>query len=730
MSVNPDLRRERQKATFNTEIITNLLDGASKKKTARRRQLESIIRTDPSGVFDNSRNIYMHRTERHVRALAKAVRMIEICRAIGIGKGDKKVLENFDPELDDGDIILSEDFPTMLAALGDDLPLSLHWVMFVPNIRSLCDDEQKKEWLPLCKDFRMVGCYAQTELGHGSNVRALETTATFIKNDTGGAWKIHSPTITSAKFWPGTLGRTANHAMVIARLIDGDGVDRGIHNFLVPIRRMDNHKFMPGVKCGDIGPKIGYNMMDNGYVTFDNVIIPRRNMAMRFSTVDENGKYMKKSVSEATARVNYITMMQVRAFIVNEAGKNLAMATTVVVRYSAVRKQGFNETKEKDPKTGLKPELQVLDYTQQQHRILPLVAASYCFFFTGRNLLRYLQNIEHQLVHGTGSVTKTQVADLHASSSSLKSFCTTVAADGIEECRKACGGHGFLACSGLPELLGTYLQNPTVEGDNHMLPQQTVRVLLKLVQLVTEDDEDGIAEYDSCDSKYLISPIKHILSKNYETCTVKNVEEFLDLSVLLKAFQHRAARLLLQVANDLQKNIQKGGKHFQEAWNASLIQMARMSRAHALSLLVQNFMNGIDELSSSSSDDLKLGPNEIDVMKDCAFLFSLYWIEKDMGDFLEDSYFNMKQAKYIRELVLQMLTKIRPNAVALVDARDFSDFRLKSALGRYDGDVYPAIMEAAENDPLNQVEEGPGYVHLKKLYVDGVGGVSGTIARL
>jgi acyl-CoA oxidase len=108
----------------------------------------------------------------------------------------------------------------------------------------------------------------------------METTATFLSEkdggQPGGSWIINSPTLTSAKFWPGTLGRTANHAMVIARLIDGKGKDRGVHNFLVPLRSMEDHTLCPGVTTGDIGPKIGYNVMDNGFAQFRNVKIPRR----------------------------------------------------------------------------------------------------------------------------------------------------------------------------------------------------------------------------------------------------------------------------------------------------------------------------------------------------------------------------------------------------------------------------------------------------------------------
>lgn len=314
-TVNGDLLHERSKATFSVERLTNLLDGG-KERTERRRQIEEIIRRDPSGIFSNDDNHYLHRTERHTRALAKHVRMVEICRKLGIG------------DECDGQICQSKDFLLMIKAIADDLPTSLHWVMFLPNIVSLCDDEQQAEWLPLCRDWKMIGCYAQTEIGHGSNVRALETTATFfperLGGKPGGSWIIHSPTLTSSKAWPGTLGRTGNHAMVIARLIDGDGVDRGMHNFLVPLRSMQDHKLLPGVITGDLGPKIGYNNMDNGFARFDNVVIPRRNMAMRFATVDENGKYSKRLVSDATSKIAYITMMQVRAYIVGKENLDIA----------------------------------------------------------------------------------------------------------------------------------------------------------------------------------------------------------------------------------------------------------------------------------------------------------------------------------------------------------------------------------------------------------------------
>ena len=74
----------------------------------------------------------------------------------------------------------------------------------------------------------------------------------------------------------------ANHAIVFARLIvpdeDGEVNDYGIAPFIVQIRDIDTHKHMPGIKCGDMGPKLGYGSKDNGWLTFDNVKIPRDNL--------------------------------------------------------------------------------------------------------------------------------------------------------------------------------------------------------------------------------------------------------------------------------------------------------------------------------------------------------------------------------------------------------------------------------------------------------------------
>lgn len=112
----------------------------------------------------------------------------------------------------------------------------------------------------------MLGCYAQTEMAHGSNVAGIETTATFDKAT--GEFVIHTPNIGATKFWPGGLGKFCTHAVVMARLIL-DGNFSGVLPFMVPIRSRVDHKSFPGIEVGDVGTKFGYNTVDNGYLAFN-----------------------------------------------------------------------------------------------------------------------------------------------------------------------------------------------------------------------------------------------------------------------------------------------------------------------------------------------------------------------------------------------------------------------------------------------------------------------------
>lgn len=73
--------------------------------------------------------------------------------------------------------------------------------MFIPSILSQATPEQQAYWLPKSQKLEVIGTYAQTELGHGTFVRGLETTCTYDLDTQ--EFIVHSPTLTSTKWWPG-----------------------------------------------------------------------------------------------------------------------------------------------------------------------------------------------------------------------------------------------------------------------------------------------------------------------------------------------------------------------------------------------------------------------------------------------------------------------------------------------------------------------------------------------
>lgn len=190
-------------------------------------------------------------------------------------------------------------------------------------------------------------------------------------------------------------------------------------------------------------------------------------MLCRYSSVNpETGAYTKP---EQPALV-YGSLTYVRANIVHHARLVLARAVTVAVRYTAIRRQFQDRDGDKRG-----PEMSVLDYPTVQIRILPLLATTFALHYTGLAMRSVYQSTRNDVEQGDFR----SLAHMHSMSSGLKSLCTMLAADGIETCRRALGGHGFGGGSGLIQLNNDYLSKPTVEGDNWMITQQVAAYLIK-----------------------------------------------------------------------------------------------------------------------------------------------------------------------------------------------------------------------------------------------------------
>jgi len=162
---------------------------------------------------------------------------------------------------------------------------------------------------------------------------------------------LHSPSIKAAKFWPGELGRYANYAAVCARLII-DGEDYGIQFFFVPIRDPKTHLPLPGVECGDLGNKIGYQSKDNGFMLFNNYRIPRTNLLSKFCQVSKEGNI----TLSGDPRLMYAVMLCMRMWIFCIVWRFSAYATIIAGRYAVTRRQFLTLEK------GVKKERKLMDY--------------------------------------------------------------------------------------------------------------------------------------------------------------------------------------------------------------------------------------------------------------------------------------------------------------------------------------------------------------------------------
>lgn len=174
-----------------------------------------------------------------------------------------------------------------------------------------------------------------------------------------------------------------------------------------------------------------------------------------------------------------------RSTIVLQAGGVLARGVTIATRYCAVRRQ----FQDRDAPEGEKGENQVLNYTMVQIRLLTLLAATFALHFTGQGMMQLYQENQKKMSQDVGKVGSAQrgagpeethsgsdlLADLHATSCGLKSLASSTAAEGLEVCRRACGGHGYSSFSGIGPWYSDYLPTTTWEGDNYMLTQQVAR---------------------------------------------------------------------------------------------------------------------------------------------------------------------------------------------------------------------------------------------------------------
>ena len=636
------LTLESDRSDFDAQSLASILFTA--KYLERRQHILGILKKEP--VFEKSRNHYLGPVEKLQVAIQRGNRLRQLRAQYAWSDDDYQIAADL---------------------IGEPDPYGLHASLFLLTLRSQGSHEQHKQFLEKAEQWEYIGCYAQTELGHGSNVRGLETTATWHGEDS--TFIIHSPTLTASKWWIGSLGKAATHAIVMAQLVIKEKT-YGPHLFMIQVRDLDSHQTLPNIHIGDVGPKLGYNTMDTAYMLFNRLKVPHGAMLSRFSSVEpQTGDYQRKG-SPTSA---YATMTHVRSVIVQRAGASLARGVTIATRYCAIRRQFSDQ----DNRT--KPELQVLDYSTVQMRLLPLIATMFALHITGGAMIA---------AHDSKSSAEAsnRLADLHATSCGLKALATTLTADGLEICRRACGGQGYSSFSGIGSWWADYVPAVTWEGDNYIVNQQVGRHLLKTARSVVNGD------YVSNDSADILVDF---FSRREHYVPVNVADD--PLEAIVEAFAHCAAYLTFAALKRIDEE--------KCAWNSILVDLWRLSNAYSEYLVVKNFHTWLNGLAGHSDIDAVTKA----VLQDLSKLFALSTLEARAIDFLSAGSVEFTQIEKVRNKAIpNLLAQIRPHALKLVDAWMFDDWQLNSSLGKQDGRVYEDLFRRASTDnPRNEVNFKP-----------------------
>ncbi|CAB3239676.1 unnamed protein product [Arctia plantaginis] len=660
--VNEDLLKERKHCDFNVLELTNYLDGG-RKATEDRRKLEArVLKT--KGLQDDIPEEYLSHKEKYENAIRKAVTYYRVIK------------ETADPNQSDEERAMSSYRSLLPSAVFKDMsPFRLHYSMFMPAIIGQADEEQKKYWLKRAVNFEIIGTYAQTELGHGTFIRGLETRATYDPKTE--EFVLHSPTLTSYKWWPGSLAHTANYCVVMAHLFI-KGKSCGIQPFMVQLRDEETHLPLPGIKLGEIGAKLGFNTVNNGFLGFEHHRIKRDRMLMKNSQVLRDGTFIKSPNN----KLAYGTMVYVRVIIVYGMSNQLARSATIAVRYSAVRRQS--------PLKPDEPEPQILDYVTQQHKLFIAIASSHAIRLIAQWLWDLYTKVNNDLKLGNTS----DLPELHALACCLKAVTTADTATMVERCRMSCGGHGYMLSSNLPQIYGLVTAACTYEGENTVLMLQTARSLVKA--------------WDWAATGMPLGPtMSYLKDKNTGLERWENT-----IDGIIRGFRKVAVGKISSAVSSLKKYTKRGLSP-EDAWNMSSVQLVAAAEAHCRAVILSTYKSEVEKTTTSLSEPLRR------VLHQLVELYCIYWALEKLGDLLLFTSISERDVQQLQSTYEGLLGKIRPNAVGLVDAFDFRDEILNSTLGVSDGRVYERLMEEALKSPLNAEPVNQSFHKYLKPFMQG-----------
>lgn len=639
------LEAERRRTSFDVELMTNLLDEGAHITRLKRLERLRLLR-DPYLAHSVSPHD-LTRPEAREKAMQQIRRVAEIRRTIKDAEHRRvfgEIVSRFDESLS--------------------MRLYVHFTLFNETIWAQGTDEQYARWRDDIEEMRVIGCFAMTELGHSSHLRGLETTATFERAT--GEFVLHSPTLTSTKWWIGMAGQTATHTVALAQLVV-DGQVRGPHWFIVPLRTPDG-RLCVGVTCGDVGAKAGRHGLDNGWIQFTHVRVPRENMLMRWAAVSAAGEFRAAD----NAAIQYNTLVGERIVSVAGMQTHLLNALTVAVRYGLVRRQGAHDE-------------QIMDFQSHYAVLMPLLAGAYGLHFARLALYQRWTRIQ-ALAQTQRDAFLKALPDIHAISASCKAHLGWWVADALELCRRSMGGHAYSAYAGIASVMNDYGVITTGGGDNVVLAQQHARLLLAALRHNANSDAAPFIR-DAPAAPPAAAP--------------------LTAPAVVAAYRALSATLVRAVGGRVAADV-GAGRDLEAAWNAHLLDLVAASRAATFHFWLAAYHDGVEGVAD---------PRLRAALAPLAALLALHLLIRDAALFLEHRLLSpdhLAQVRAKRTLppysplcsesphappVVELSRDVRQNAAGLIDAFDLPDHFVRSPLGAHDGNVYGRYFAAVTAAP-------------------------------
>ncbi len=504
---------------------------------------------------------------------------------------------------------------------------------------------------------RLLGCFAMTESGHGSNVQALGTTATY--DEQAREFVISTPDDRARKDYIGNAAKHASHAVVFAQLVVGEE-SHGVHAFVVRIRDEDGNP-SPGVRIEDDGPKIGLNGVDNGRLWFDEVRVARTDLLDRYAVVTDDGRYFSDIENQNRRFFTMLgTLVQGRVCVGGAAINASKVALAIAVEYGLHRRQFGN------PGSG--EEEVLLDYGMHQRRLFPLLARSYALHFAQERVAAEL----HAVFSDPGDDGAAELARraLESRAAGTKAMGTWHASRTIQECREACGGAGYLSRNRFDALRADTDVFTTFEGDNTILMQLVAKGLLTDYKDSFEDlDQIGLVRFvastavetvlERTNARSILERLRDVVpGSGSRTSDEAPGAGLLESAYHLEMLTWREEHILSSVARRLKRGMDSG-REPAEVFSLCQDHVISAAHAHVERIVLEAFLDKLDEVEP--------GPNR-DALKLLCDLYALSCIEEDRGWFLEHGRLSNARSKAVTAQVNDLDRRVRPIAQQLVDA--------------------------------------------------------------